>query len=97
VIGFAYSYFFSQGTMIYLLLRRKVDETEMDEVYLEEEEPDEALLPPSAPASAPPSGQPLQMVEAPALRTSATTSSGVEGTGNAPPPEKPGGGNGPTG
>jgi len=97
VIGFAYSYFFSQGTMIYLLLRRKVDETEMDEVYLEEEEPDEPLLPPSPPPAAPSSGQPLQMVEAPALRTPAATPSAAEPTGNAPPAEKPGGGNGPTG
>ena len=64
VIGFGYSYFFSAGTMIYLLMRRKVDETEMDEVYLEEDEPDEPLLPPSPPATAPPTGQPLQMVEA---------------------------------
>jgi hypothetical protein len=72
VIGFGYSYFFSAGTMIYLLMRRKVDETELDEVYLEEEEPDEPLLPPSAPAGTPApagAGTPLQMVEAPAVRT----------------------------
>jgi hypothetical protein len=70
MIGFAYSYYFSAFTMVYLLMRRKVDDTEIDEVYLEEDEPEEPLLPP-APAPAPaPSGtsQPLQMVEAPALR-----------------------------
>jgi hypothetical protein len=40
VIGFSYSYSWSAATMIYLLMRRKVDETEMDEVYVEEEQPD---------------------------------------------------------
>jgi hypothetical protein len=68
VIGFAYSYYFSAFTMVYLLMRRKVDDTELDEVYLEEDEPEEPLLPPAPPASAGTS-QPLQMVEAPALRT----------------------------
>ncbi len=71
MIGFAYSYYFSAFTMVYLLMRRKVDDTELDEVYLEEDEPEEPLLPP-APATAPSgsaTSQPLQMVEAPALRT----------------------------
>jgi hypothetical protein len=94
VIGFAYSYFFSQGTMIYLLLRRKVDETEMDEVYLEEGEPEEPLLPPSPPATAPSGGQPLQMVEAPALRTPAAAPAVGDGPSSPPPPEKPAEGNG---
>jgi hypothetical protein len=99
VIGFGYSYFFSAGTMIYLLLRRKVDETEIDEVYLEEDEPDEPLLPP--PAAAPPAGEPLQMVEAPALRTPAPAGAATE-PGASPnpapaPPETPPTGNGPAG
>jgi hypothetical protein len=95
VIGFGYSYFFSAGTMIYLLLRRKVDETEMDEVYLEEEEPDEPLLPPTPPATAPSTGQPLQMVEAPALRTPANAPASSETAPSPPPPaETPAGGNG---
>src|SRR5205814_1428185 len=34
VIGFGYSYFWSASTIIYLLMRRKVDDAEMDEIYL---------------------------------------------------------------
>ena len=67
MIGFAYSYYFSAFTMVYLLMRQKVDDTELDEVYLEEDEPEEPLLPPT-PAPAAGSSQPLQMVEAPTLR-----------------------------
>jgi len=37
VIGFSYSYFWTAATMVYLLMRKKVDETEMDEVYVEDE------------------------------------------------------------
>jgi len=38
VLGFGYSFFWTTSTMIYLLMRRKVDDTDLDEVYLEEEE-----------------------------------------------------------
>ena len=37
-VGFLYSYFWTATTCIYLLLRRDADATEMDEVFLEEEE-----------------------------------------------------------
>jgi hypothetical protein len=74
VLGFGYSYFWSASTMIYLLMRRKVDDTELDEVYLEEEDSEEPYSTPVAPpvatlqpASA--SAAPVQMVEAPTLRT----------------------------
>ncbi|HEY5315710.1 MAG TPA: hypothetical protein VIK18_24480, partial [Pirellulales bacterium] len=45
-IAFAYSYFWTASTAIYLLLRHQVDGTEMDEVYLEEqpESPDAPAL-----------------------------------------------------
>ena len=36
--GFLYSYFWTAATAIYFLLRRDADATEMDEVFLEEEE-----------------------------------------------------------
>jgi hypothetical protein len=73
VIGFGYSYFWSASTIIYLLMRRKVDDTDLDEVYLEEDETEEPYSAPvtgSAPTPQPAAttGQPLQMVEAPALR-----------------------------
>ena len=42
ILGFGYSYFWSASTIIYLLMRRKVDDTDMDEVYLEEDEAEES-------------------------------------------------------
>ena len=38
VAGYLISYFFSSTTVIYCLLRRKVDATDLDDVYVEEEE-----------------------------------------------------------
>ena len=49
VIGFGYSYFWTASTQIYLLMRKRVDETEMDEVYLEEEAPDGPAVNPRRP------------------------------------------------
>jgi hypothetical protein len=75
ILGFGYSYFWSSGTIIYLLMRRKVDDTEMDEVYLEEEEQESpysagSVLPDAKPATAGTAPQqPVTMVEAPTLRT----------------------------
>lgn len=37
-VGFLYSYFWTASTVIYFLLRRDCDATEMDEVFLEEED-----------------------------------------------------------
>jgi hypothetical protein len=73
VVGFAYSYFWSASTIIYLLMRRKVDDTELDEVYLEDDEVEDAYpgtspVPAAAPAAA---ASPLTMVEPPALKTNA--------------------------
>jgi hypothetical protein len=74
ILGFGYSYFWSASTIIYLLMRRKVDDTDLDEVYLEEDEGEEsysASTSPPAPGPAPAAGgTSLQMVDAPALRTS---------------------------
>jgi hypothetical protein len=71
VLGFAYSYFWTAGTIIYLLMRRVVDDTEVDEVYLEEDEsesPYSAPLP-EVPEPAPAGGPSLTMVEPPSLKT----------------------------
>ncbi len=44
VAGFVYSYFWSASTIIYFLLRQSDDATDLDEVFLpEEQEPDELL------------------------------------------------------
>lgn len=40
-VGFLYSYFWTAATAIYFLLRRDVDATEMDEIYVEDENADE--------------------------------------------------------
>jgi hypothetical protein len=48
-LGFLYSYFWTASTAIYYLLRRDVDATEMDEVYLEDDQGEEPQgLPPLA-------------------------------------------------
>jgi hypothetical protein len=67
VVGFGYSYFWTASTIIYLLMRRKVDDTEMNEVYLEQ---DEGETPYSMPITAPATGTAggatsLAMVEPP--------------------------------
>ena len=56
MLGFSYSYFWSAMTMIYLLMRRKVDEVEVDEVYLEDEAADAPVAPPAGPDAAAPAG-----------------------------------------
>ena len=80
IVGFGYSFFWSASTIIYLMMRRKVDDTELDEVYLEEEEPEESYTPPAPPSAT--ASQPasttsgLQMVEPPSLlRTSPSATS----------------------
>jgi hypothetical protein len=44
-VAFLYSYFWCAAMMIYLLLRRDEDQTEIDEVYLEEEQETYGLPP----------------------------------------------------
>lgn len=52
IVGFAYSYFWSSSTIIYFLLRREVDDTDIEEVFLDEEE--EEPFPTVAPTLGPP-------------------------------------------
>jgi hypothetical protein len=54
LVGFAFSLFWSLGTIIYFLLRREVDETEYEEVYIEDE--DELIPPPISSAPTTPAG-----------------------------------------
>lgn len=67
MIGFGYSYFFTASSMIYLLMRQSVDDTEIDEVYTDDAFADEPMLPPMPPPA--PTGPPVQMVDSPTLRT----------------------------
>jgi hypothetical protein len=91
VLGFSYSYFWSSSTIIYLLMRRKVDDTDLDEVYLEDEETEEAYSSSAMPpvTATPPSAAPspgMTMVEAPTLRSSAPP---APSTPAAAPPSRP--------
>jgi hypothetical protein len=74
VVGFSYSYFWTASTMIYLLMRKKVDETELDEIHLEEEPeqpfPSPVVSPPATSEAIKPNTTPVTMVESPTLRTS---------------------------
>jgi hypothetical protein len=45
--AFAISFYFSANTILYLLMRREVDATELDDVYLEQSEEDFGDTPPS--------------------------------------------------
>ncbi len=71
VLGFGYSFFWSSSTIIYFLMRRYVDDTEMDEVHQDDEDLDDPFLKPApAPAAAAaPVSKPgtvsLNVVEAP--------------------------------
>src|SRR5262249_27963494 len=85
VLGVGYSYFWSASTIIYLLMRKQVDDAELDEVYFEEDEQEDYATGPPAAASkpAPPPASPgLTMVESPALRTPPAPAP-------APPPPAP--------
>jgi len=52
-LGYSISYFLSQQTLIYYILRKKVDGIEMNEVFEEPSEEEEALPEPTAPVTAP--------------------------------------------
>jgi hypothetical protein len=73
IVGFGYSYFWSASTILYLLMRRKVDDTDLDEIYLEEDEIEEPYSATTGLAAAPsptPAGtQQVTLVPAPTLRT----------------------------
>src|SRR5262245_22265457 len=84
MLGFSYSYFWTAASMIYLLMRKKVDETEIDEIYIEDEEPEEPLAPSKLPPPPPPGQGAPQMVEPPSLRVTSTPPAVPE-----PPPPVP--------
>jgi len=84
--GYVVSFYFSSNTIIYFLMRREVDATEMDDVYLEETDDDFGET--AAAASAP-------SVETVTTQTTTTTVvTGSADTGSVqPPPAEPGGTN----
>jgi hypothetical protein len=67
MLGFSYSFFWSAATVIYFLMRKKVDDAEMDEVF-EETEPEAPLAPPklaAAPTASETSPTSLPVIQAP--------------------------------
>src|SRR5262249_39897596 len=89
VIGFSYSYFWTAATQIYLLMRKRVDETEMDEVYVEEEAPESPAAPayPTPSPTPTPTGPASVPVDAPTLRQPETPPPAAAPSPPAPPPE----------
>jgi len=88
VIGFSYSYFWTASTQIYLLMRKRVDETELDEVYVEEEAPDAPPISPSptlTPAPTPTPTAPVSVpVDAPTLKQPTPTPTPTPPTSTPP-------------
>jgi hypothetical protein len=97
VVGFGYSFFWSASTIIYFLMRKHVDDTEMDEVHVEDDEIDDPFLkqPPPAPAPAPPpaASKPgtvsLSLVDAPASTAIAPSEPPPPPPFTPPPPPPP--------
>ncbi len=59
MIGFSYSYFWTAYTMVYLQLRKKLDDVEVDDVYVDDlTAPVAAPTPPTTPAPAAPTSTP---------------------------------------
>lgn len=78
LVGFAYALFWCSGTIIYFLLRKQIDETEFDDVYIEDEKdfnppPMVSTTSPVASSSSAPSAPPPALPSAP----------------TPPPPESP--------
>jgi hypothetical protein len=97
VIGFSYSYFWTASTQMYLLMRKRVDETEMDEVYVDEEAPEGPVVTPATPAATPtptPTGPVSVPVDAPTLRQPETVPASSLPT-TLPPADTPPGGSKP--
>lgn len=65
MIGFTYSYFWSAAALIYLLMRKRVDEVDMEEVFIEDE---------TAPAVGPPPAPPAPVSPPPAPTAGPTVS-----------------------
>jgi hypothetical protein len=89
-VGYFYGYFWTASTLIYYLLRRDVDGTEMDEVFLEADQSEKQFnLPPLATetAAAPPAAEtaaPGASPETPAKPQAAMSGDGPESPAKPP-------------
>ncbi len=99
VLGFGYSFFWTASSMIYLLMRKRVDEMDLDEVYLEESDEEDIFGgPPTMPVQKPeiaPVGT-SQLQESISVRqdrsmtqTEPSAQTGITATTPEPPPPEP--------
>jgi hypothetical protein len=88
MLGFGYAFFWVAGTEIYYLMRRKVDDTDPDEVYLEDETAEEPFSPPPTTPATVTSSQ-VTMVEPPTLRSAPPPAPSAPPTSLTPPPTNP--------
>lgn len=84
MIGFTYSYFWSAAALIYLLMRKQVDEVETDEVFIEDET---ALNPQPIPPA--PAAPPAPVSPPPAPTVSLPTVPPTPPAPVSPPPAEP--------
>ena len=83
--AFAISFYFSANTIIYYLMRREVDATEMDDVYVEETE--DAIDEPAAMPADSPAGTPATVIkEASTVRVYETEEGAPAPAESSPPP-----------
>lgn len=94
--AFAISFYFSASTIIYYLMRREVDATELEDVYVEEADDDLADTGPVVPASVASvtttsSGTVVVTPSATATGSTSAPGGGVSGTAGSSPPGGAGG------
>ena len=82
--AFAISFYFSANTIIYYLMRREVDATELDDVYVEETE--DALDEPAAPATDAASASPATVIKEASTVRVYETEEGAPAPSETPPP-----------
>lgn len=88
VLGFGYSYFWTASSIIYLLMRQRVDETDLDEVHLDDEDLSAPPAPPKPEAApAKPGTVSLNVVESPL--PAASPAAAVPTASPAPPAPLP--------
>lgn len=95
--AFAISFYFSSSTIIYYLMRREVDATEMDDVYLEQPEEDFAESPVAAPVTPSAEVSAATVSQEAPTGGSVTPSTGTPATADAPPASPSGDSNSPGG
>ncbi|MDW8197168.1 MAG: hypothetical protein RMJ56_06135 [Gemmataceae bacterium] len=88
MLGFSYSFFWSAATMIYYLMRKKVDEAELDEVF-EDEEPEIPPVPPLPKGASEPTTSASSPTSLPVIAPPATIPFNPPASASPPAPPAP--------